>query len=183
MPEMNGCQSTILGALRDLDYRVSFWLFRCNSGPVGVAAKMLSAAGSERIFVPFAAGAAAAALFEGQFVGAAALAFVTMLTRIGISVLKTKMLRSRPVVSELSSNSFPSGHTIAGGVVYGTAAFVLTHSDWSLMNAITVCSGLLAAAIGTARVIRGFHWITDAAAGVVLGVVFLITVCLLISYM
>jgi undecaprenyl-diphosphatase len=168
-------------ALRELDCRVSSWLFRRNSGLVAIVAAMLSAAGSDRVFVPCAAGAALAGLFERQFVGAAALTFVTVITKILISAFKARVHRIRPAVSQLGSSSFPSGHTMASGAVYGTAAFVLTHCDWSWMIAITASSGVLAAAIGTARVVRGFHWMTDIAAGVALGLALLIIVCFSIS--
>ena len=63
---------------------------------------------------------------------------------------------------------------MAVSAVYGTAAFVLMHSDLAFLPAIAVWSSFLAAAVGVARVIRGFHWLTDVVAGVATGLLLLI---------
>lgn len=161
----------------DLDYRLSFWLHEHNSGLIGAMAKILSSPGSERIFIPCAGIVAIVAFLERQYVGAAALLAVAAATRIFIELLKRGVRRPRPLASGLRSSSFPSGHAMAGAAVYGTAAFVLTHSDASLLPAIAVWSGCAAVTIGIARVIRGFHWLTDVAAGAALGLALLIAVC------
>jgi undecaprenyl-diphosphatase len=178
---MNALCAAAIGPLTDFDERASSWLHAWNSGLAGRAAIVLSAMGSERAFIPFAAVAAIVVLWERQFAGAAALAIVTAVTRICISAFKHTVRRVRPAVSGLSSSSFPSGHAMAGSAVYGTAAFVLMHSDLSLLPVIAVWSSLLAAAVGLARVIRGFHWLTDVVASVATSLVLLILICIGVS--
>ena len=159
---MNALYAAAIGPLRDFDERASSWLYAWNSGVVGRAAIVLSALGSDRAFIPFAGVAAIVVWWERQFAGAAALAIVTAVTRICISAFKNTVRRVRPEVSGLSSSSFPSGHAMAVSAVYGTAAFVLMHSDLAFLPAIAVWSSFLAAAVGVARVIRGFHWLTGS---------------------
>jgi membrane-associated phospholipid phosphatase len=173
---------TVVSPLMALDTRLSRWLYRHNSGLVGCAARLLSALGSERIFIPCAAALASVALWQRQFAGAVALILVTIVTRTCIYALKDTIRRPRPPFSNLSSSSFPSGHTMAISAVYGTAAFVLTDSNRSLLPAIAVYSAFFAMVVGIARVIRGLHWLTDIAAGMASGLALLLLVVMGLSW-
>src|SRR5690242_13702564 len=119
---MNALCAAAIRPLRDLDERASSWLHSWNAGLVRCASIVLSAFGSDRVFIPIAGAAAVAAAWERQLAGAAALGIVTAVTRICIFAFKHGMPRVRPAVSGLSSSSFPSGHALAGSVIYGTAA-------------------------------------------------------------
>ncbi|MBV8775169.1 MAG: phosphatase PAP2 family protein [Deltaproteobacteria bacterium] len=166
----------VIFPLLAFDKCASRWLYRHNSGLVSYVARLLSALGSERIFIPCAVIAASVALWQRHLAGAVALILVTIVTRTCIYAFKDIVRRPRPPFSELSSSSFPSGHTMAISAIYGTAAFVLTDSNRSLLPTIAVFSTLLAMAVGTARVIRGFHWLTDIAAGMISGLALFILV-------
>ena len=83
--------------------------------------------------------------------------------------------RPRPSVATLgivpSTFSFPSGHTAATIVLYGSIVFLVTvHMrsrlvkivGWSFVLLVTI-------AVGYARVYRGMHHVTDVAVGAVMG--------------
>src|SRR5260370_18390326 len=102
---MNALWAAAIGPLRDFDERASSWLHAWNSGLPGRAAIVLSALGSERAFIPFAAFAAIVVLWERQFAGAAALPILTARTRMCISASRHTVLRVGPSVSALSCNT------------------------------------------------------------------------------
>jgi membrane-associated phospholipid phosphatase len=161
----------------DFDSRASAWLYRRNFRLVARAAILLSAPGSPRLFIPCSGLAIAAALLERQYAGGAALALVTIVTYAFISACKRNVLRTRPAVSGLTTGSFPSGHTMASIAVYGTAAFVLTGSDTSRLPVIAGLSCFLGLTVGGARVVRGYHWLSDVAAGLASGLTLLLLFC------
>jgi membrane-associated phospholipid phosphatase len=152
-----------------LDSRAGSLLYGWNNGRLAGAAILVSALGSQRIFIPCGILVALITLVKREFPEALVMAAVLIMTRICFTLCKRIELRSRPPVSGLSSNSFPSGHTMAAIAVYGTAAAVMVHAKLSWLPAIVVASTLLGAAVGIARVIRGFHWLTDVAAGIAVG--------------
>jgi membrane-associated phospholipid phosphatase len=175
--------SAAFGLIRDIDARASLWLYRRNRGVVGGAAVMMSAIGAEAVFIPCAAVAASVAVLKQQFAGALALALVTVITSCCLSVFKRIVPRNRPAGSGLTSSSFPSGHTMASFAVYGIIAVVFTRSYPGWLPLIVVASSLLATAVGIARVIRGFHWLTDVVAGVVSGLALFTLACLGLWYL
>jgi membrane-associated phospholipid phosphatase len=96
--------------------------------------------------------------------------FVTSATLVG---------RERPPVEQLDrapTNSFPSGHIAAAVVFYvGLAIVVRWHTRNRAVRAVFAVIAVLAPAIViVSRLYRGMHYPTDAAAGVVLGVVSLL---------
>ena len=84
--------------------------------------------------------------------------------------------RERPPVSTVgdapTTFSFPSGHVAATVVLWGGLALVvvaLTRRK-ALRVVVWLVPVLLVAAVASARVYRGMHFLTDVVAGVVLGV-------------
>lgn len=67
--------------------------------------------------------------------------------------------------------SFPSGHTIFGVVVAGIVCYLLVHwfSTRAARAACVLAAVLYAGAMGLSRVYLGHHWLTDVAAGWLLG--------------
>jgi membrane-associated phospholipid phosphatase len=117
--------STVKDAIRDFDHRASVRLRRLNSGATASALLVFGAFGSDRVFLPAFVLVAAWALWERDFAGALVLALVTLATRQSIFALKSLIGRIRPPISRSLDCSFPSGHTMAGIAVYGTAGEVI----------------------------------------------------------
>ena len=97
-------------------------------------------------------------------------------------VLKAAVGRAAPYDVEVPDGYpgfYPSGHTTTAGLCLGTACFVLLtwrggtvrgHSP----SAVGIAVGLAAAtAVGTATVLNGYHWPSDAVAGVLITAVVL----------
>jgi membrane-associated phospholipid phosphatase len=84
--------------------------------------------------------------------------------------------RDRPPVEQLDVSpptaSFPSGHTGAAFALYiGLAVIVFWNTDSRLIRAIAVAGAIiLPVAVAISRLYRGMHFITDVAAGAVLGI-------------
>jgi undecaprenyl-diphosphatase len=89
-------------------------------------------------------------------------------------VLKLVFQRPRPeafFVTEPTTYSFPSGHSVESCVFYGTVAAIFTaglRPAWKVAGwAVAV---LMVAAIGFSRIYLGVHWPTDVLGGYDLGV-------------
>lgn len=92
--------------------------------------------------------------------------------------LATTMLvdRERPDVQHLDkappTSSFPSGHTAAAVCLYGTLALIA----WSRMRPgalrglVVTLLWLMPLVVGTARLYRGMHYLTDVLAGLLFGI-------------
>jgi membrane-associated phospholipid phosphatase len=96
--------------------------------------------------------------------------FVTSATLVG---------RDRPPVEQLDNvptNSFPSGHIAASVVFYAGLAIVVrwhTHNRF-VRGVFAVIAVLVPTTVMISRLYRGMHYPTDAAAGVVIGIVSLL---------
>ena len=88
--------------------------------------------------------------------------------------------RNRPRVPRLDiappTSSFPSGHTAAAVVLYGALAILASDRARSaaLIIAARVFAVLAPVLVGTARLYRGMHFLTDVIAGALLGVAWLL---------
>ena len=84
--------------------------------------------------------------------------------------------RARPAVPrvgiEPSTFSFPSGHTAATVVLYGSVALLvsLTYRKRLVTVAVWSIVVLLDVSVGFARVYRGMHHVSDVVAGTLLGI-------------
>jgi undecaprenyl-diphosphatase len=76
--------------------------------------------------------------------------------------------------------SFPSGHAMFAATVYGMFAYLLARQAkraW-LQVVIYVAAGAMIALVGFSRIYLGVHYLSDVAAGILLGIVWLM-VCIL----
>ncbi len=87
--------------------------------------------------------------------------------------------RARPNVAHLDSapptSSFPSGHTLATTVMWGSVAIVAVRSQWRewLRRLLLALAILLPLVIGFSRIYRGMHHPTDVLASLVIGTLWL----------
>ncbi|MFZ2490440.1 MAG: phosphatase PAP2 family protein [Thermoanaerobaculia bacterium] len=98
--------------------------------------------------------------------------------------LKAYFARARPDLAEALRQahgySFPSGHAMGAVVVFGSAAYVLFRlfTTWRSRSAALAGSASLITAIAFSRVYLGVHWISDIAAGLAAGFVWLLAATL-----
>ena len=90
-------------------------------------------------------------------------------------ILKRFFRRERPRLlahlENVTSTSFPSGHSMASSSLYVTLAFVASRSRRLRKRraALLAGAGAFATLIGTTRVYLGVHWPTDVLGGLSLG--------------
>jgi membrane-associated phospholipid phosphatase len=109
--------------------------------------------------------------------------FLTLATLLGGGLnryLKLYFARERPELTMAlrlaEGYSFPSGHAMASVVVFGTLAYVIIHlpASWMARSAGLAVALTTAFTIGLSRVYLGVHWLSDIAAGFLVGVVWLV---------
>lgn len=129
-------------------------------------ARFFAAMGSGFVLAPLTVGVVVALWVRGQRWWSVWLAAAGLGGILISQTVKRLIDRPRPVwdnpLHELTSPSFPSGHSMAG--VYGYLAFGVV--AWFLVNralaTVLVVFGLL---MGPSRVFFGVHWPTDVLAG------------------
>jgi undecaprenyl-diphosphatase len=92
-------------------------------------------------------------------------------------VLKTYFQRARPDLAEALRHatgfSFPSGHAMGSTVTFGALSYIavraLAHWQWRWRAAAVALALSIIVAIASSRVYLGVHWISDIAAGIVAG--------------
>lgn len=86
-------------------------------------------------------------------------------------MLKAIFARARPALvphlTEVSSLSFPSGHSMNAAIIYLTLGALLARAtmDFRLKIYFLTCAGLLVLMIGTTRIYLGVHFPSDVLAG------------------
>ncbi len=89
--------------------------------------------------------------------------------------LKRFFARARPDVAEMLRQahgySFPSGHAMGSTVVFGALSYLAFRAAkrWRWKAAALALAGTLIIAVSLSRVYLGAHWISDVAAGIAAG--------------
>jgi undecaprenyl-diphosphatase len=108
--------------------------------------------------------------------------FLTVVTLGGWALnygLKAIFARARPDLSlalrATSGYSFPSGHAMMSAVAFGALAYVVmrTSNRRAARSAALAFATCAVIAISLSRVYLGVHWISDIAAGVAAGIIWL----------
>jgi membrane-associated phospholipid phosphatase len=95
--------------------------------------------------------------------------------------LKLYFARARPDVAEMlraaHGYSFPSGHAMGSTVVFGALAYLGARMlrSWRWKAAVIALAIVLVVAVALSRVYLGVHWMSDIAAGVSAGLLWLTT--------
>jgi len=106
-----------------------------------------------------------------RWLTAALVLAATVSGSLAVDFAKTLVARARPDVVphlvEVSSLSFPSGHSANSAIVYLTIAILLAQviERGTLRRYVAGVAVLLVVAIGVSRVYLGVHWPSDVLAG------------------
>jgi len=109
--------------------------------------------------------------------------FYLLITTGGESLLNMELkryfARARPAIAEMlrlaHGYSFPSGHAMGSTVVFGALSYLAfrTATSWRWKSAMLALASTLVLAVALSRVYLGAHWISDVAAGVAVGALWL----------
>ena len=109
--------------------------------------------------------------------------FYLLITTGGESLLNMELkryfARARPAIAEMlrlaHGYSFPSGHAMGSTVVFGALSYLAfrTATSWRWKSAMLALASALVLAVALSRVYLGAHWISDVAAGVAVGALWL----------
>ncbi|MCW2602873.1 MAG: phosphatidic acid phosphatase, type 2 [Pseudonocardiales bacterium] len=113
-----------------------------------------------------------------------AILVLTLARPLASSGLKVLVDRDRPSVGTLvatSGQSFPSGHTLAAAILFGSVT--LAASAWEIRGRAIIAVGCVAAValVGATRVYLGVHWLSDVVGGALLGGLLLAVVRILLA--
>jgi membrane-associated phospholipid phosphatase len=143
---------------------------------VTVIAKVFNVLGLVYVTLPSRIAVAGFLAVRRRWWHLAAFAAAVVLSEVLIGVLKGVYGRARPPGSLVATSgaSFPSGHAVAASVTVAAAVIALVpagrRAPWAL-----AASGF-SILMGLSRAYLGAHWLSDAAAGILLG-----TSCALLS--
>jgi membrane-associated phospholipid phosphatase len=95
--------------------------------------------------------------------------------------LKRYFARARPDVALMlrraAGYSFPSGHAMESTILFAALSYlaIRTFPRWRWKSAVLALSATLIVAVAFSRVYLGVHWISDVAAGIVVGLLWVTT--------
>ncbi|CAG9171866.1 hypothetical protein LMG23994_02259 [Cupriavidus pinatubonensis] len=155
-----------------LDHAVFDQLRAARQGWLDVAMIAITELGGARVSVAVGVAVFAWLAWRRAWAAAAYWAIALLGARACVIALKFGLQRHRPasIYSGLESYSFPSGHASSSMVTYGFLAFlVCLRQPWRVRVPVLALTTVAVAAIGLSRLYLGMHWLSDVAAGFVLG--------------
>jgi undecaprenyl-diphosphatase len=176
------CGFAFLGALyshepiASTDYDVSNWVAANMPGWAESLGRAASGLGGTSAWL-VAAALAVFLLVLRRYLDAAWAAVTLVGIHMLVTVLKDAFDRPRPHAGSAiplpHSPSFPSGHAAGAVVTFGVVAALLADRRPASRYVFWAVAGILAAAIGTSRVILDVHFVSDVVAGWCLGIAWL----------
>ena len=170
-----------------VDAQLSNWLHLHASPSLTTAMFVATSLGSTLVVTSISVAIGLYLLWQRHFywlwVLAASVGGGSLLNRL----LKYAFYRPRPHFDDpiltLTSYSFPSGHTMAATVLYGTLAAYLfaKFPDWRARVLIILAASLLIALVGFSRIYLGVHYLSDVLAAMAEGLAWL-ALCLTVFY-
>jgi membrane protein DedA with SNARE-associated domain/membrane-associated phospholipid phosphatase len=163
--------------MNGFDQAVSEALQRLAGGFMDAVMAAANALGSAPVTIAVVLGAGAWCLRRGQrsalltLLGVFA-ASVALSTDVALAFRATRPAPARGLRA-LYDFGFPSGYAISAVAVYGLVAFLAGRARPRWRGAVAALVGLLALAIGCARVYSGAQWPTDVLAGYAAGAILL----------
>ena len=165
-------------ALRDgtsFDQSISERVERRRTDGWNAVTHILSLSASTLVIVGIAAGVVIVSLVRRHRDGVAMFVFAMIGEVVMFLILTAVVDRPRPDVVRLDpappTSSFPSGHTYAALVLWGSIAALAYRQHWapSLRRTAMVLAIVLPLAVGASRIYRGMHHPTDVIASLILG--------------
>ena len=153
------------------------------AGPLTALARIFNILGLVYVTLPVRIAVAGFLAVRRQWWHLAAFAAAVAASEASIGLLKGSYDRVRPAGSLVATSgaSFPSGHAVAASVTVVAAVIALVpagrRTPWALAAA------LFAILMGLSRAYLGAHWLSDAAAGLLLGTSWALLTALLVSWL
>ena len=153
------------------------------TGPLIAVAKIFNILGLVYVTVPVRIAVAGFLAVRRRWWHLAAFVAAIVLSEALIGLLKGSYDRARPLASLVTTSgaSFPSGHAVAASVTVVAAVIALVpagrRTPWALAAA------LFSILMGLSRAYLGAHWLSDAAAGLLLGTSCALLTALLVSWL
>lgn len=153
---------------------------------ISMAMRDLTALGGVPVLMIVSAAVLAYLILRAQHATAAFLAIAILGGQVLAHFAKIGFSRTRPDLVphavEVTSASFPSGHSMMAAVTYLTLAVILCQIETQFrMRAFYISlAALLAFLVGISRLFLGVHWPTDVLAGWVLGAAWALGVWLVV---
>jgi uncharacterized membrane protein YoaK (UPF0700 family)/membrane-associated phospholipid phosphatase len=176
------------GALDQLDQTLLRWVVSLRVPGWNAAALDLTALGSPLVLAIVGSIAGLFLGFARDRRGLVQLVLAATGGGLGSTVLKRVLERERPSLSlrliDVSSWSYPSGHSLASACIYLTLASLLAQRLPRASQRVTASALalLLSLAIGCSRAYLGVHYPSDIAAGFLLGSGWALLVGALVGY-
>ena len=154
-----------------------------HDGPLTALAKIFNILGLVYVTLPVRIAVAGFLAVRRQWWHLAAFVAAMVLSEALIGLLKGSYDRARPAASLVATSgaSFPSGHAVAASVTVVAAVIALVpagrRTPWALAAA------LFSILMGLSRAYLGAHWLSDAAAGLLLGTSCALLTALLVSWL
>lgn len=180
------------GDLHEFDERILLALRTAGdlSNPIGgpqveVAMRDLTALGGITLLTLLTLAVLAFLILRGQRASALFLAIAIVGGQVLSHLMKFSFARPRPElvphIVEVSSASFPSGHSMMSAVTYLTLAVMLARTERRIRIRVfyIVVAAILTMLVGLSRVYLGVHWPSDVLGGWSLGAAWALGVWLL----
>jgi len=168
-----------LNALKSIDEVTGFWIQRSITPTRTAVMLVWTNLGATWLVSLFAAVLGIVLAFRHWNYWLRRLVWSVPACMLSVEAIKYLFQRPRPVVPhpllQLATYSFPSGHTASATVLYGFLAILICSFTQRMICQALIWSAAVAliASVALSRIYLGVHYLTDVAAGVILGLAWL----------